>query len=96
MIRTSSKEAYATVIFCNADAKCRKQIIDYMKKRPDVDYTRNELCIMTGISINRITPRVLELIKSGDLEELPRRKSPFSSVLSHSVRLSDKQLKAAA
>lgn len=89
MIRESSKDAYAQLLSHNNDCKSRQVILDYMLKNPEIDYTRGELNILTGISINRITPRVLELIEIGHIDELPRRKSPFSHVSCHALKLSE-------
>jgi hypothetical protein len=92
MIRESSKEAYAQLIAVNGDCQSRQVILDYMLKNPDTDYTRGELNVLTGIAVNRITPRVLELIQLGHLDELPRRKSPFSNVACHALKLSETYL----
>lgn len=95
-IRQSSKEAYALTTACNADAKSRKVILDFMRSYPNTDFTRAELCVNLAIPINRITPRVLELIQGGDIEELARRKSDISPVASHALKLSDRQLERMA
>ena len=92
MIRESSKDAYKQLKSLNGDCQSRQVILDYMLKHPQTDYTRGELNILTGIAVNRITPRVLELIELGHIDELPRRKSPFSNVACHALKLSDKYL----
>lgn len=92
MIKQSSKDAYGQLLAINGDCKSRQVILDYMLKHPDTDYTRGELNILTGIPINRITPRTLELIQMGHIDELPRRKSPFSHVACHALKLSESYL----
>jgi hypothetical protein len=96
MTRASSKEAFALTKHFNADAKSRKKILDFMADSKSKDWTRGEISMALTIPVNRVTPRVLELIQSGDIEELPRRKSIISHVECHALKLSEKRLKAMA
>ena len=89
MIKQSSKEAYAITTYFNRDAESRKKILDFMLESKSSDFTRGEIATALAMPINRITPRVLELIQNGDLVELGRRKSVLSNVKCHALALSD-------
>lgn len=97
MIRESSQEAYEITKSSMADAKSRACIIDVLMRMPERDLTRGEIAEILQKPINKITPRVLELLEAGVLEQLPeRRKTSLSQVACHSVKLTSEFLKRAA
>jgi hypothetical protein len=63
----------------------QKRVLDFLDKHPRVDWSRSELATMSGIPINVVCPRVLELIQSGVLFEMPARKCKFSGRTCHPV-----------
>lgn len=75
MIRDTSLEAYRGVDLTAGQAK----IVSFLLRHQDrADFTRGEIAALSGIPINCVCPRVLELIVSGVLMEMPRRACKFS------------------
>lgn len=84
MIRDTSREAYHGVDLTAGQAK----VIAFLRRHPNKpDWTRNEIAIHSGIPINAVCPRVLELIVSGVLMEMPRRACKFSGRTAYPVAL---------
>lgn len=88
-VKQASRDAYQLTTECNADAQSRKVILDFLENGQADDYTRGEIAMGLNMPINRVTPRVNELVKSGDITELPRRKSAISLVACHALRIAD-------
>ncbi len=82
-IRDTSLEAYASVPINRRQA----EIVAFLKRYGGADLTRGEVSVLSGIPINCVCPRVLELIEAGVLMEMPRRKCRFSGRAAYPVAL---------
>ena len=64
----------------------RQRIVDFLARHPGKEFTRGEISCFSGIPINIVTPRVLELIIAGELQEGERRKCRLSGRNAYPVR----------
>jgi len=88
-VRDTSLEAYRSASITPRQA----EIVAFMKRHPNsADFTRGEISALSGIPINCVCPRVLELIVDGVLMEMPRRKCRFSGRGAYPVALAPSQL----
>ena len=92
-VRDTSLAAYDGV---NITASQRK-VIDFLERHPmRADWTRGEIATMSGLPINVVCPRVLELIEKGVLMEMPVRKCKFSGRTCHPVARVPRQMELVA
>ncbi len=83
-VRDTSLEAYRTASITPRQA----EIVAFLNHHPNAaDFTRSEISALSGIPINCVCPRVLELIGAGVLMEMPRRKCRFSGRGAYPVAL---------
>lgn len=87
-VRDTSIAAYDSVDL----SRGQRRVVEFLMKYPERDWTRNELATKSGIPINCVTPRVLELIRAGVLEERVRRGCRVSGKQAHAIRVAPRQM----
>ena len=83
-MQTTSLDAYLTMVIKGL-ATSQSAVIGVFKHYPTEAFTNAELALMLGWSINRVTPRVLELRKLGILEEHEKRFSAMDHKSKRSI-----------
>lgn len=86
-VRDVSIEAFRGISITKRQA----EIVSFLSRYPNRDWTRKELATMAGIEINCVCGRVNELIASGVLEERVRRACKFTGKQAHPIRLAPRQ-----
>lgn len=88
-VRDTSIEAYRRAAITPGQAK----VLAFLQRHPTAaDFTRGEISALSGIPINVVCPRVLELVTAGVLMEMPRRKCRFSGRGAYPVAIVPTQL----
>ena len=78
-VKDTSREAYSSLSLFESESKLSKMqelIINQMQY--DKEYTRKELAFKTGMETSTIAGRVNELVKSGAIEIVGKKKCPIS------------------
>lgn len=78
-VKDTSREAYSSLSLFESESKLSKMqeaIINQMQY--DKEYTRKELAVKTGMETSTIAGRVNELVKSGAIEIVGKKKCPIS------------------
>jgi hypothetical protein len=86
-VRDTSIDAYRTVRLGDQ----QHRIVAFLAKHAHTDFTRHELSVGTGISVNAVAGRVAELLKLQIIEERPRRPDRHTKVAAHPLTLAPLQ-----
>lgn len=93
-VRDTSMKAYRQVKASGALSKQQTQLVEFLRAHPGA-HTRQEIAKATGWAINRICPRVHELLELGVLAEGHIRKCGATSESAHPVALAEVMARAA-
>ena len=79
-VKDTSRDAYTTLSLFGSESKLSKMqqtIINQMQH--NIEYTRKELAVKTGMETSTIAGRVNELVKSGAIEIVGKKICPISN-----------------
>ena len=82
-IRETSRAAYDSLDLTESEAK----IMRFFHGKPGQAFNRRQVSTLSGIPINCVCGRVIDLVKSGYLEELPAERDPQTGKSAHPVRI---------
>lgn len=87
-VRRTSLDAYDQIKEDGRLSERQRQVMLFFHElKKGTALTRREIALMSGIPINVICPRVLELIEKGYLEEMPAELDPVTRAKAHKVRI---------
>lgn len=93
MIRETSRNAYHSIDL----TRSQEVLMRWFHSQPNgAEFNRRQISQLSGIPINCVTPRTLELIAKGFLEEGEPRQDAVTGKRAHTVRIRPAQLELLA